>query len=222
MLQIVFSQLPLQPRIRHLPRHRRLRHFLHIPNTRRRRLPIRHILALDLNHRHPRIVRRAIMHPVAQVPKPRTHRRRIEFLDLRVVVRNRGCRAGHRHPVLAAAVLERDLHFFGALEVGEFLRVRVREEVEVRAFALGDGHAAGDGAGALAVGGEEADFQPVDDFVEVFDLVVFGGFGVPLFGDGGVGLGGDVGGLKRFRHCDGSGSFGRGCWGCWRFLRFWV
>lgn len=200
MLQIILSQLPLHPRLRHRPRKRRLRHLLHGPQTRRRALPIRHIRALDLDHRHARITRRPVVHPVPEIAKPRTHHGRIQVLDLGVAVRHRRRRARHRHPVLRAAVLERDLHFFAVFEVFEFLRVHVREEVEVGAFALGDAHGAGDEADVLAVGGQEANFEPVDGFVKVFDLVVFGGFRVPHFGKRGVGLGGDFGGFESFGH----------------------
>ena len=110
-------------------------------------------------------------------------------------------------------------------EVFELLGVVVGEEVEVRALALGDGHGAGDEADVGAVGGEEAGLEAVDGLVEVFDLVVFGGLGVPLFGDGGVGLGGDFRGFEGFGHFEGwiGGFFwcDLGGWflgdGLWRF-----
>ena len=195
MLQILLSQLPLHPRLRHRPRHRRLRHLLDIAQTRHRALPIRHIVALDLNHGHARIIRRSVMHAVSQVPEPRAHDRRVQFLDLGVAVRDGRRRARDRDPVLRAGVLERDLHLLARFQVREFLRVLVGEEVEVRTLALGDGHGAGDGADLGAVGGQQADFEPVDRLVEVFDLVVFGGFRVPLFGDGGVSFRRDFGGV---------------------------
>ena len=70
--------------------------------------------------------------------------------------------------------------------------MRVGEEEEVGPHAFGDRHGAGDGADVRADGGEEADLFAVDEVVEFADLLGFGRFVVVLFGDGGVGFGGDL------------------------------
>ena len=153
MLQILLRQLPHHPRIRHRSRHRRLRHLLHKPHTGHGTLPINHIPGLHLNHRHPRIIRGTIMDPISKVPKPSTNAGAIQFLDLGVGVRDCGCGAGYRDPILGTGVLECYLAFLAVLEVAEFLGVVVGEEVEIWAFTLGDGHGAGDEADVTPVGG---------------------------------------------------------------------
>ena len=143
------------------------------------------------------------MLPVPQIPEPSLQSRTVEILDARVVVGGLDCGARDANPILGAAVLEGDLHGGGVVDVGELLGVDVGDEEEVWAVALGDGHGAGDGAEVGALGGQEADLLLVDDGIEVGNLLSLGGFSVPLFGDGGVGLGGHFGGFEAFRH-DGS------------------
>lgn len=65
------------------------------------------------------------------------------------------------------------------------------------------GHRASDWTDAVADGSQEADLHAVDGLVEFVDLLLLGGFVIPLIGDGGVGLGFDVGGFEWFRHVEG-------------------
>ena len=145
------------------------------------------------------------MHPVSEIAKPRTGAFAVELLDPGVVVASRDSGAGNGDPVLGAAVLEGDLDGLVVVNVHEFVRVRVGEEEEVRANALGDGHGAGDGPDAAADGGEQASFEAVAGFVEVLDLVFLGGFVIPLVIDCGIGLGVDLGLLERVGHLEGGG-----------------
>ena len=65
------------------------------------------------------------------------------------------------------------------------------------------GHGARHNADVRTDSGQEANLQAVHRLVEIVDLLVFGGFMVPLVGDGGVGFGIDVGGFKGLRHIEG-------------------
>lgn len=152
------------------------------------------------------------MHPIPQIPKPRRSPPTPNLLDPRVLIVARHRLARNADPVLRAAVLERDAHGPRVgLDVLEFAAVGVGQEEEVRSRALGDGHAAVDGAGAVAQGAEEADFQLVRDGVEVAQFGVEGDFVVPLLGDAGVGLGVDLLLGELFGHGEGVA-----VWNVWR------
>lgn len=86
------------------------------------------------------------MHAITQVSKPRFGAFAPHLFDARIIVVARDALTRHGHPVLVAGVNERDVGFRRAvLEVVELLAVRVGEEEEVWAGALGDGHGAADG-----------------------------------------------------------------------------
>ena len=138
-LNILLLKLPLKPRIRHRPRQTRLRHLLQKPQSPHRALPIRNITRLELNERHARIVRRAVVDAVAQVAEPGGRGFGVEGLDAGVVVGGRDDGAGDGDPVLGGGVLEGELGGVGAGEVGELGRVFVGEEEEVGTFALRGG-----------------------------------------------------------------------------------
>lgn len=93
------------------------------------------------------------MHAVSQISKPRFGALGPHLFDARVVVVAGHALAGDRHPVLVAGVDERYVGFGRpVLEVVELLAVRVGEEEEVGAGALGDGHGAADGLGGVSWG----------------------------------------------------------------------
>lgn len=95
------------------------------------------------------------MHAVSQVAKPRLGALGPNLLDARVGVVARDALASDRHPILVAGVDERDVGLGRAvLEVVELLAVRVGEEEEVGAGALGDGHGAADGLEMFVLVGE--------------------------------------------------------------------
>ncbi len=207
MLDIGLMQLPRNPRLRNLTLHSPKSNFLHEPKRPNSSLPVHNELARDLDDRHPRIIRRPIMNAIAQIPKPSFHARPVQFLHLGRIVARHCHFARDTNPVLVRRVLECQLHRLVVLEVFEFLAVFVGEEIEVRSLALGDGHAAGYGADAGAVGRHESYFEGVDGFVEFFDLFMFGSGGVELFGYCGVGFGVDFVFGYLFGHGD-------GVWGC--------
>ena len=94
------------------------------------------------------------MHAVSQVAEPGLGALTPDLLDARVVVVAGDALAGDGHPVLVAGVDERDVGLGRAvLEVVELLAVRVGEEEEVGAGALGDGHGAADGLGRIVLVG---------------------------------------------------------------------
>lgn len=62
-------------------------------------------------------------------------------------------------------------------------------------------------ADAWTVGAQHADFEAVDDGIQVFSFGVEGGLGVELLGDRWVGFGVDLLGLQRLGH----GEFGACC-----------
>ena len=133
------------------------------------------------------------MHAIAQIPEPSARALGPDLLDARILIAARDGLARHRHPVLGAAVLERDGDGAGVLlNVVELGAVGVGKEQEVWTGSLGDGHGAVDGSGAVAEGAEEADLELVDDTVEVFELLFGGHVVVPLLCDRGVGLGVDL------------------------------
>lgn len=109
----------------------------------------------NLNQLHPRVLRPASVHAVSQVAEPRLGALGPDLLDARVGVVAGDALAGYGHPVLVAGVDERNIGLGRAvLEVIELLAVRVGEEEEVGAGALGDGHGAADGLGRrVLVGG---------------------------------------------------------------------
>ena len=200
LLDVLLRKLPLHSRIGHLSRQSPQPHLLHEPQCRDRALPVRDVLRLHLNQRHARILRLAGMNTVPQISKPGAQGRVIDLLDARVLVGDGGGGAADADPVLGAGVLEGNLDGLVVLEIGELLRVLVGDEEEVRAVPLADCHGAGDGAETRADGGEEADTELVDCFVEVVDLLGFWGVVVVLFGDRGVGLAVDFGLLEWFGH----------------------
>ncbi len=83
-------------------------------------------------------------------------------------------------------------------------------EEEVRPNALCDSHGAGNGTDGGTDSGKEADFEAIDSFIEVVNLVFLGGLGVVLFSGCWVGFGVDLGGLEILGHseelCSGEGS----------------
>ena len=135
-LNILLQKLPLKPRIRHTPRQTRLRHLLQEPQTAHRTLPIRNIPRLQLNERHARIVRRAVVDAIAQVAEPGGRALGVEGFDAGVVVGGGGDGAGDGDPVLGGGVLEGELGGFGVGDVGEFGGVFIGEEEKVGTFAL--------------------------------------------------------------------------------------
>lgn len=68
---------------------------------------------------------------------------------------------------------------------------------------LGYSHGASDGANAATDGGQEADLHAIDRLVEFLDLLALWRFIVPLIGNGGVGLGFDMGSFEWLRHVEG-------------------
>lgn len=83
------------------------------------------------------------------------------------------------------------MDLLAVLQVFEFGRVDIGDEEKVGAGAAGYGHGAGDGTDVGTNGGEETNFEAIDYFVEVLELFVLGGLVIVLFGDAGVGFGGD-------------------------------
>lgn len=86
-------------------------------------------------------------------------------------------------------------------QVFEFARVEVGNKQKVRAGSSGYAHGPRDGADTRADGGQQAEFEPVDGFVQLFELFVFWGLAVVLFGDRGVGFVADVVGCEGLDHC---------------------
>ena len=64
------------------------------------------------------------------------------------------------------------------------------------------GHGARDKTDVRTDSGQKANLQTVNRLVELIDLLLLGRLMVPLIGDGGVGLGIDVGGFEWFRHVE--------------------
>ena len=205
LLDILLRKFSLHPRVGHLPRQRPHTHLFHEPQGRDRAFPVRDVLRLDLDQRHARVLRGAGVHAVPQIAEPGAQARVVDLLDAGVLVGDGGGGAADADPVVGAGVLEGDLDRLFVLEVGELLRVLVGDEEKVRAVPLADGHAARDGAQTGPHGGQEANAELVDGFVEVVDLLRLGSVVVILLGDGGVGLAVDFGLLEGFRH-GGSGA----------------
>ena len=140
------------------------------------------------------------MNAIPQIAKPSAQGRVVNLLDAWILVGDGGGGAADADPVLGAGVLEGNLDSLVVLEVGELLRVLVGDKEEVGAVSLANGHGARDRAETWSNGGEEADAELVDCFVEVLDLLGLRGVVVILFGDGGVGLAVDFGLLEGFGH----------------------
>ena len=111
-LNIVRQELPLRPRVRHFPRQRRLRHLLQKAQSPNRGLPVADVIRLDLNERHTRVLRGAVMDAVTEVAEPGGGAFGVEVFDARVVVGGCGGGAGNGDPVLGGGVLESDLGGF--------------------------------------------------------------------------------------------------------------
>ena len=135
-LNILLTQLSQNPRIRHSTPRTRHRNLLHKPQRPHRTLPITNVFRLDLNYRHARILRRPIMHAIAQVAEPGRRTFGVKLFDAGIGGGRRRACAGYGDPVLRRGVLESYLCGAVVGEVGEFVGVRVGKEEEVGSFAL--------------------------------------------------------------------------------------
>lgn len=165
--------------------------------------PVDNVGRLNLNDGHARVLGLAGVDAITKVTEPSGNLGGVELLHEVGCVGDLGGVTSNADPVLGAGVLEGDLALLGVLEVGELLGVGVGEVEEVGAVTAGDGHGTRHGADILAESGEKTDLQLVDNVVEVLDLLFLVGLVVVLLGDGGVGLGVDLGGFELLRHFEG-------------------
>ena len=77
-------------------------------------------MCLDLDERHPRILRRPVMYSVTQVAEPSRDALGVEVFDAGVVVGGCDGGAGDGDPVLGGGILKGDLGGLVGGEVGEF------------------------------------------------------------------------------------------------------
>ena len=200
---VFLGEVSLIPSVGNLARQRRLRHLFQKAKTGDTVLPICNVLRLDLDHRHPRILRSSSVYSIAQIPEPSTGPFVVHLLDPRLVIAC--CRhfARDADPILVAAVLESNQGRLFVLDIFELLRVVVGKEEEVGTVTLGDCHRASDRADTGTVGAKQTGADGVHNLVEIVDLLLLRSLLVPLRGDCGVGLGIDVFGFQWLRHLGG-------------------
>lgn len=120
--------MSLHPSIGDLARHRSLSHLFDETEGGGRALPVGNVLRLDLDQRHPRVLRPSRMNSVAQVSEPSIGALAVTLLDPRIIVARGDNLASDADPVLCAAVLEGDTCCLVILDILELLGVVVRKE----------------------------------------------------------------------------------------------
>lgn len=201
-LDVFLGELPLISGVGNLARQRRLRDLFQKANTADTVLPISNVLRLDLDHRHPRILRSSSVYSIAQIPEPSTGPFVVDLLDPRLVIARCRHLARDADPILVAAVLESNQGRLFILDIVKLLRVVVGKEEEVGTVTLRDGHGTSDRAYTGTVGAKQTGADGVHNLVEIIDLLLLRRLIVPLRGDRGVGLGIDVFGFQWLRHLD--------------------
>ena len=128
------------------------------------------------------------MYSVAQIAEPGVDPFTVDLRDARIVMSGFGDFARDADPAHVAGVLEGELSSLVVLEIVELLGMLVGKEEEIGSDTFGDGHCTTGWANTRTDGGEKTALEAIDDFVEILELLVFGGVLVPLLGNGGVGL----------------------------------
>lgn len=151
-------------------------------------LPVGDVVGLDLNQGHAGVLGHAGVYSIAQIAEPGVDTLAVDLLDARIVIGGCDGLARDADPGHIAGVLKGDLGSLVVLEIRELLGVLVGKEEEVGPDAFSNGHCAGGWPDTRANGGKETTLEPIDDLVEILELLLYGGSLVPLLGNGGVGL----------------------------------